>query len=85
MTSAELDDLILYLNRSLGTTMVIVTHELQSIFAVAQRIIMLDKRAKGIIAEGNPEYLRDHSQNQFVKQFFNRRTEEKGVGGRGSQ
>jgi len=85
VTSAELDDLILYLNRSLGTTMVIVTHELQSIFAVAQRIIMLDKRAKGIIAEGNPKYLRDHSQNQFVKQFFNRHAEEKGVGSRGSQ
>jgi len=85
VTSAELDDLILYLNRSLGTTMVIVTHELQSIFAVAQRIIMLDKRAKGIIAEGNPKYLRDHSQNQFVKQFFSRQAEVKDVGSRGSQ
>ncbi len=78
VTSAELDDLILHLNRSLGTTMVIVTHELESIFAVAQRIIMLDKLAKGIIAEGDPRYLRDHSQNQFVKQFFNRRAVEKG-------
>ena len=76
VTSAELDDLILHLNRSLGTTMVIVTHELQSIFTVAQRIIMLDKHAKGIIAEGDPKYLRDHSQNQFVKQFFNRQTVE---------
>jgi len=65
--------------------MVMVTHELQSIFAVAQRIIMLDKRAKGIIAEGNPKYLRDHSQNKFVKQFFNRQTEENGVGGKGSE
>ena len=78
VTSAELDNLILFLNRSLGITMVIVTHELQSIFAVAQRIIMLDKRARGIIAEGDPKYLRDHSQNQFVKQFFNRQAEEKG-------
>ncbi|MBU0732802.1 MAG: ATP-binding cassette domain-containing protein [Proteobacteria bacterium] len=75
VTSAELDNLILFLNRSLGITMVIVTHELQSIFAVAQRIIMLDKRARGIIAEGDPKYLRDHSQNQFVKQFFNRQAE----------
>ncbi|MFH1082707.1 MAG: ATP-binding cassette domain-containing protein [Pseudomonadota bacterium] len=75
VTSAGLDNLILFLNRSLGTTMVIVTHELQSIFAVAQRIIMLDKRARGIIAEGDPKYLRDHSQNQFVKQFFNRQAE----------
>ncbi|MBC8418513.1 MAG: ATP-binding cassette domain-containing protein [Desulfobacteraceae bacterium] len=78
VTSAGLDNLILFLNRSLGITMVIVTHELQSIFAVAQRIIMLDKRARGIIAEGDPKYLRDHSQNQFVKQFFNRQAEEKG-------
>jgi phospholipid/cholesterol/gamma-HCH transport system ATP-binding protein len=73
ITSAELDDLILHLNRSLGTTMVIVTHELESIFTVAQRIIMLDKQSKKIIAEGDPKYLRDHSQNPFVKRFFNRR------------
>lgn len=83
ITSAELDDLILHLNRSLGTTMVIVTHELESIFTVAQRIIMLDKQSKRIIAEGDPRYLRDHSQNPFVKRFFNRRAvgddgEEKG-------
>jgi phospholipid/cholesterol/gamma-HCH transport system ATP-binding protein len=56
--------------------MVIVTHELQSIFNVAERIIMLDKWSKGIIAEGDPKYLRDSSQNQFVKQFFNRQVED---------
>jgi len=72
VSSAEIDELILHLNRSLGTTMVIVTHELQSILSVAQRVIMLDKRYKGIIAEGDPKYLRDHSQNRFVKSFFNR-------------
>jgi phospholipid/cholesterol/gamma-HCH transport system ATP-binding protein len=72
ITSSELDNLIIHLNRILGTTMVIVTHELESIFTVAHRIIMLDKRTKGIIAEGNPVYLRDHSKNRFVKQFFNR-------------
>lgn len=75
VTSAGLDNLILQINRSLGTTMVIVTHELQSIFAVAQRIIMLDKRARGIVAEGDPKYLREHSKNPFVKQFFNREAE----------
>jgi len=75
VTSAELDNLILHVNRSLGTTMVIVTHELQSIFKIAQRVIMLDKHVKGIIAEGDPGYLRDHSQNRFVKQFFNRLAE----------
>ncbi len=72
ISSAELDRLIIHLNRSLGTTMVIVTHELASIFAVAQRVIMLDKQSKSIIAEGDPAYLRDGSQNRFVKQFFNR-------------
>ena len=72
VTSAGIDNLIIHLNRSLGTTMVIVTHELQSIFAVAHRVIMLDKRTRGIIAEGNPKHLRDHSDNPSVRQFFNR-------------
>lgn len=71
VTSAELDNLIIHLNRNLGTTMFIVTHELQSIFNVAHRVIMLDKTAKGIIAEGDPKYLRDHSRNVFVSHFFN--------------
>ncbi|RLF59159.1 MAG: polyamine ABC transporter ATP-binding protein [Thermoplasmata archaeon] len=73
VTSAGLDNLIIHLNKILGTTMVIVTHELDSIFAVAHRVIMLDKHTRGIIAEGDPRYLRDHSQNPFVSQFFNRR------------
>jgi len=75
ITSAELDNLIIHVNRSLGTTMVIVTHELPSIFAVAHRVIMLDKKVKGIIADGDPAFLRDHSQNHFVRQFFNRLVE----------
>jgi phospholipid/cholesterol/gamma-HCH transport system ATP-binding protein len=72
VTSAELDNLIINLNKSLGTTMVIVTHELESIFAVASRVILLHKSNRGIIAAGDPSYLRDHSRNPFVKQFFNR-------------
>jgi phospholipid/cholesterol/gamma-HCH transport system ATP-binding protein len=75
VTSVALDNLIIHLNKSLGTTMVIVTHELQSIFTVAQRIIMLDKRSRGIIAEGDPTFLRDNSRNPFVRQFFNRTAE----------
>ena len=75
VTSVELDNLIIHLNKSLGTTMVIVTHELQSIFNVAHRVIMLDKQTKGIIAEGNPEDLKDHSENPFVRNFFNRKSE----------
>ncbi len=76
VTSAELDHLILELNKNLGTTMVIVTHELQSIYTIAQRVVMLDKRSKGIIAEGDPRYLRDHSRNDAVKRFFNRQAGE---------
>ena len=75
VTSAGIDHLILHINKTLGTTMVIVTHELQSIFTVAQRVMMLDKEAKGIIAEGDPEYLRDHSPNLTVRRFFNRQAE----------
>jgi len=76
VTSAELDNLIISLNKNLGTTMVIVTHELESIFAVAHRVIMLHKDHRGIIASGDPNYLREHSRNPFVKQFFNRRAED---------
>jgi phospholipid/cholesterol/gamma-HCH transport system ATP-binding protein len=72
VTSAEIDALILHINRSIGTTIVIVTHELESIFSVANRVIMLDKGEKGIIAEGDPKYLKENSQNQYVRQFFNR-------------
>jgi len=79
ITSAELDNLIIHINKSLGTTMVIVTHELPSIFAVAQRVIMLDKHTRGVIAEGDPVYLRDHSQNPYVSQFFNRWAEPQGM------
>ena len=73
VTSAELDELVLRLSRSLKITFVVVTHELPSIFAIADRIIMLDKQVKGIVAIGDPEELRDHSDNPRVRQFFNRR------------
>jgi phospholipid/cholesterol/gamma-HCH transport system ATP-binding protein len=75
ITSAELDQLILRLRASLGITFVVITHELPSIFTIADRCIMLDKEAKGIIAEGKPAELRDHSDNPRVRQFFNRRAE----------
>ena len=72
ITSAELDELILSLNKGLGVTVVLVTHELPSIFAVANRCIMLDKESKGIIAEGDPRVLRDTSEDPKVKSFFHR-------------
>ncbi|MEI6782639.1 MAG: ATP-binding cassette domain-containing protein [Verrucomicrobiota bacterium] len=75
ITSAGLDALIKDLSRSLGFTFVIVTHELQSIFAVADRVIMLDGNSKSIIGTGRPEELRDHSPNPWVRQFFNRKAQ----------
>ena len=75
ITSAELDQLILRLARSLKITFVVVTHELPSIYTIANRVIMLDKRVKGIVATGEPHYLRDHSDNPWVRQFFNREVE----------
>ncbi len=82
ITSAELDSLIKSINAGMGTTMVIVTHELQSILNIADRIIMLDKEAKGIIAEGDPKWLKEQATDPRVRNFFNRRVpeqEEKGL------
>jgi phospholipid/cholesterol/gamma-HCH transport system ATP-binding protein len=72
ITSSQLDDLIIELSRSLGITFVIVTHELPSIYKVADRVIMLDKITKSIVATGKPDYLRDNSDNAWVRQFFKR-------------
>jgi len=73
ITSAELDDLILTLNTSLGMTTVLVTHELRSIFAIVRHCIMVDGGARGIIARGEPAALRDGSDDPHVRTFFNPR------------
>jgi phospholipid/cholesterol/gamma-HCH transport system ATP-binding protein len=72
ITSADLDDLILNLRKEMGITFVLVTHELPSILAVADRCIMLDSAAKCVIAEGDPRKLRDQSSNPTVRAFFRR-------------
>jgi phospholipid/cholesterol/gamma-HCH transport system ATP-binding protein len=72
ITSAQLDELILELSHSLKITFVLVTHELSSIFTVADRVVMLDRDTKTIIATGKPVELRDSSDNPWVRQFFNR-------------
>jgi phospholipid/cholesterol/gamma-HCH transport system ATP-binding protein len=72
LTSASLDNLILELNSGLKTTMVIVTHDLSSILHISDRIIMLDKSVKGIIAMGTPEELKQFKENKLVYNFFNR-------------
>ena len=74
-TSAELDATILRLSTTLGVTFVVVTHELPSIFAIARRVIMLDAGAKGIIASGAPQALRDHPGDDRVRRFFRREPE----------
>ena len=71
ITSADLDQLILSLARNLTITFVVVTHELSSIYTIADRVIMLDNRAKNIVATGDPRDLRDHAENPWVRRFFN--------------
>jgi phospholipid/cholesterol/gamma-HCH transport system ATP-binding protein len=71
VASADLDRLILDLARDLGKTFVVVTHELESIFAIADRVIMLDKRTRGIIARGNPRDLKRSADDPRVFEFFN--------------
>ncbi len=80
ITSVELDHLIIRLSRTLHVTFVIVTHELASVFTIADRVIVLDKETKGIIAEGSPEELKDSSDVDFVIRFFNRLPKEAVVG-----
>lgn len=76
ITSAELDALIVQINQSLGTTMVVVSHELPSVFTIGDRVIMLDGRTHKIIAEGDPIELRDHSDDPVVHAFFNRQAQQ---------
>jgi phospholipid/cholesterol/gamma-HCH transport system ATP-binding protein len=73
ITSAGLDRLILDLRQELGTTFVVVSHELTSILTIGDRCLMLDRTAHGVIAEGNPRELRDHSEDPRVAAFFSRR------------
>ena len=73
ISAAELDILIKSINTGLGTTMVVVTHELESIFSIAHRVIMLDKSAQGVIAQGDPRELKENSPDPRVTDFFNRR------------
>lgn len=74
VTSAELDNLIQHLASALGITFVIITHELASIDQIAQRVIMLDKSVKGMIATGTVEDLKKNHTNKIVYNFFNRKT-----------
>ena len=71
-TAAELDQLILDLRKELGITFVVVTHDLASILAIADRCLMLDAGRHGVIAEGDPRTLRDSTTDPVVHAFFHR-------------
>lgn len=72
VTSRKLDDLIREIRETFGTTIVVVSHELASIFGIADRIIMLDRVKKGIIAEGRPHDLAVNSRDPRVLEFLRR-------------
>jgi phospholipid/cholesterol/gamma-HCH transport system ATP-binding protein len=72
ITAANLDRTILSLRKNLGITFIVVTHELESIFTIADRAIMLDTVSRSIIANDAPATLRDRSTDARVHQFFNR-------------
>ena len=77
-TSAELDQLILRLRKLLDMTFVIVSHQLPSIFAIADRVLLLDCQKRSIIAEGKPRELQESSPDPWVRAFFNRQPPEQG-------
>lgn len=72
LSSRRLDDLIVRLRDGLGSTIVIVTHELESIFAIANHSVFLDTAIRTQGAVGDPKYLRDHSENPAVRLFLTR-------------
>lgn len=72
LSAKRLDDLILQLRASLNTTFVVVTHELDSIFAIADKAVFLDAESKTQIALGAPEELRRCHDSQQVRRFLNR-------------
>ncbi len=72
ISSASLDQLILDLREQLQTTMVVVTHELDSIYTIADSAIVLDATTKTLIEKGDPRVLKDSSKNPWVREFLNR-------------
>jgi phospholipid/cholesterol/gamma-HCH transport system ATP-binding protein len=72
ISSRLLDELIVQIKQSMGATVVMVTHELPSIFAIANNAVYLDNISRTMIASGDPAYLRDHSTQPVVRQFLTR-------------
>lgn len=72
LSAKRLDDLILQLGHSTGATVVIVTHELASIFAIGSNGVFLDATTKTQLATGSPRYMLDHCEHGRVKEFLTR-------------
>ncbi len=72
ISSRRLDELILEIRDSLGATIVVVTHELASIFTIGNNSVFLDNESRTIIARGDPKMLRDNAENIKVRTFLNR-------------
>lgn len=75
ITASRLDDLILQLRASFGTTVVVVSHDLASIFKIADRALFLDIKQKTMTALGTPAELREDPPSEEVRQFLNRSSE----------
>jgi phospholipid/cholesterol/gamma-HCH transport system ATP-binding protein len=72
ISSRDLDDLIRRTRDHFGTTIVIVSHELDSIFGIGDRLVLLDRDKRGVLADGTPAELRDHSGFASVREFLSR-------------
>lgn len=72
VTSADLDALLLDLRQALGVTLVVVSHELPSIYAIADRVLMIDSRTRKIAGIAPPAEMRDASPDPWVRRFFRR-------------
>ena len=72
LTSDMLDNVILEIREKTGATIMMVTHELPSIFRVSDRVIMLSAETKSIVDDGSPAWLRDHGATDYVRSFLSR-------------
>jgi len=70
LSARHLDDLILNIHQSFGTTLVIVTHDLESIFRIGGRVIFLDAETRTVLADGPARELRDHAPQEKIRQFL---------------
>jgi phospholipid/cholesterol/gamma-HCH transport system ATP-binding protein len=79
INARKLDDLILHLRESSGATIVVITHELASIFAIGNNSVFLDLESKTMIAGGDPKVLRTDSKDPRIIQFLTRQAEAQGA------